>query len=96
MICYATTPQGGHWIFLSQWPSPVIGNGHPKLDFITVSACELKGVESRDVEFEWAKLACFFFLRDRAVKKKVLHSTDLNRHLVHVDARFKRENAVVF
>ena len=28
--------------------------------------------------------------------KKVPHLTDLNRHLVHVDARFKRENAVVF
>ena len=40
----------------------------------------------------------FFFLRDRAVFffKKVPHLTDLKSRVVHVDARFKGENAVVF
>ena len=54
--------------------------------FISASARELKGAVSR-VEVEWAK---FFFLRDRAFKIfffKAPHLTDLNRRLVHVDAR---------
>ena len=38
----------------------------------------------------------FFFLRDRAILKKVAHLMDLNCRLVHVVACFKRENAVVF
>ena len=55
----------------------------------------LKGAVSRVVKVEWEKFT-HFFLRDRAFFQKVPHLTDLNHRLVHVDARFKRENAVVF
>ena len=75
---------------------PEIGNGRPKLDFITALARKLKGVVSRVVEVEWAKFT-LYFLRDRAVLKKIVpHLTDLNSRLVHVNAHFKRENAAVF
>ena len=55
--------------FLVAMAIPAIGNGRPKLDFITFSAHELKGVVSRVVEVEWAKFT-HFFLRDRAVFQK--------------------------
>ena len=51
-------------------------------------------MESHRVE-EWAKFTRFFS-EIGAFLKKVPHLTDFNRRLVHVDARLKRENAVVF
>ena len=42
------------------------------------------------------EVCSFFFPRDRAVFKKSATFKDLKRHLVHIDARFKGENAVVF
>ena len=38
----------------------------------------------------------FFFSEIGPFFKKVPHLTDLKRHVVHVEARFKGENAVVF
>ena len=38
----------------------------------------------------------FFFSKIGPFLKKVPHLTDLKRRVVHVDARFKGENAVVF
>ena len=68
---------------------------HPKLDRFQPSAHELKGAVSRVVEIEWAKFTRFF-LSEIGPFFKVPHLTGLNRRLVHVDARFKCENAVVF
>ena len=50
-------------------------------------------MESHRIE-EWAKFTRFFSVG--AFFKKVPHLTDFNRRLVHVDARLKCENAVVF
>ena len=48
------------------------------------------------MEVEWAKFTCFFFSEIGPFFKKVPHLTDLKRHVVHVEARFKGENAVIF
>ena len=74
---------------------PAIGNGHPKLDFITASARELKRAVSHVVELEWEKLTRFFFPSEKG-PKEAPHLTDLNHRLVHVDAHFKCESAAVF
>ena len=42
------------------------------------------------------KVYSFFFISEGPFIKKVPLLTDLNCRLVHVDAHFKRENAVVF
>ena len=48
------------------------------------------------MEVEWAKFTRFFFSEIGPFLKKVPHLTDLKRRVVHVDSRFKGENAVVF
>ena len=78
--------------FLITVAIPAIGNGCPKFSFIIASACELKGAVSRVVEVEWVKFSRYF-LRDRAIFKQAQHLTGLNRHLVHIGAHFKHENA---
>ena len=49
-----------------------------------------------DTEVESAKFTHFFFSEIGPFLKKVPHLTDLKRRVVHVDAHFKGENAVVF
>ena len=54
---------------------------------------------SRVVEVEWKNLLVFFGGGGGGgggAFKKMPHLTDLKSSLVHVDARFKHENAAVF